>query len=67
VGEVSVPFKREAGYHIFKVVAREPEGEYKYEDIKDDLRQVVLNKKLEDAYHRWYEKVRKNVNVELKN
>ena len=67
VGEVSVPFKREAGYHIFKVVSREPEGEYKYEDIKDDLRQVVLNKKLEEAYHRWYEKVRKNVNVELKN
>jgi len=67
VGEVSVPFKREAGYHIFKLLAREPESEYKFEEIKDDLRQVVLNKKLEDSYRRWYERVRKNVNVELKN
>ena len=67
VGEVSVPFKRDAGYHIFKLLAREPESEYKFEEIKDDLRQVVLNKKMEDAYRRWYERVRKNVNVELKN
>ncbi len=67
IGEVSVPFKREAGYHIFKVLGRTPEAAYKYDEIKEDLRQVVLNKKLEDAYKRWYDKVRKNVNVELKN
>jgi peptidyl-prolyl cis-trans isomerase SurA len=67
VGEVSVPFKREAGYHIFKVLARAPEAAYKFDEIKEDLRQVVLNKKLEDAYKRWYDKVRKTVNVELKN
>ena len=67
IGEVSVPFKRDAGYHIFKLLGRTPEAEFKYEEIKDDLRQVVMNKKLEDAYKRWYEKVRKNVNVELKN
>jgi peptidyl-prolyl cis-trans isomerase SurA len=67
VGEVSVPFKRDAGYHLFKVLGRTPETDYKYEDIKDDLRQVVLNKKLEDSYRRWYERVRKGVNVEVKN
>jgi peptidyl-prolyl cis-trans isomerase SurA len=67
VGEVSVPFKREAGYHIFKLLARTPETDYKFDEIKDDLRQVVLNKKLEDAYRRWYERIRKTVNVELKN
>jgi peptidyl-prolyl cis-trans isomerase SurA len=67
VGEVSVPFKRDAGYHIFKLLARTPESDYKFDEIKDDLRQVVLNKKMEDAYRRWYERVRKNVNVELKN
>lgn len=67
IGEVSVPFKREAGYHIFKVLGRTPEAAYKFDEIKEDLRQVVMNRKLEDAYKRWYEKVRKNVNVELKN
>jgi len=67
VGEVSVPFKRDAGYHLFKVLGRTPETDYKYDDIKDDLRQVVLNKKLEDSYRRWYDRVRKSVNVEVKN
>jgi peptidyl-prolyl cis-trans isomerase SurA len=67
IGEVSVPFKREAGYHVFKVLARTPETPYKFDEIKEDLRQVVMNKKLEDSYKRWYDKVRKTVNVELKN
>lgn len=67
VGEVSVPFKREAGYHIFKVLGRTPATDYKYDDIKDDLHQVVLNKKLEESYRRWYDRVKKTVNVEVKN
>src|SRR5262245_10117089 len=58
VGEVSVPFKRDAGYHLFKVLGRTPETDYKYDDIKDDLRQVVLNKKLEESYRRWYDRVK---------
>jgi len=66
VGEVSVPFKRDAGYHLFKLLARTPETDYKFEEIKDDLKQIVMNKKLEEAYHRWYERIRKSVNVELK-
>jgi peptidyl-prolyl cis-trans isomerase SurA len=66
VGEVSVPFKREAGYHIFKVLGRTPETDYKYEDIKDRLKEVVLNKKLEENYRRWYDRVKKTVNVEIR-
>jgi peptidyl-prolyl cis-trans isomerase SurA len=65
-GEISTPFKRDAGYHIFKVLGRTAETEYKFEDIKDDLKKVVLNRKLEEAYRRWYDRVKKNVNVELK-
>jgi peptidyl-prolyl cis-trans isomerase SurA len=65
-GEISTPFKRDAGYHIFKVLGRTPEADFKYEEIKEDLKKVVLNRKLEDAYKRWYDRVRKTVNVELK-
>lgn len=65
-GEISTPFKRDAGYHIFKVLGRTAETEYKYEDIKDDLKKVVMNRKLEEAYRRWYDRIKKNVNVELK-
>jgi len=28
---------------------------------------VVLNKKLEESYRRWYDRVKKTVNVEVKN
>ena len=65
-GEVSTPFKRDSGYHIFKVMGRVPETDYKYEEIKEDLRRMAQNKKLEDAYKRWYERIKKTVNVEIK-
>jgi peptidyl-prolyl cis-trans isomerase SurA len=66
VGEISVPLKGEAGYYVFKLLGRTPETDYKYEDIKDDLRKIVLNQKLRDSYQRWLDRIRKNVNVELK-
>ncbi|MGE5174930.1 MAG: peptidylprolyl isomerase [Hyphomicrobiales bacterium] len=65
-GEISTPFKRDTGYHIFKVLGREPESEYKFADIQDDLKKLVLNQKLEDAYQRWLEKLKKTVNIEIK-
>lgn len=66
LGEISVPLKGEAGYYVFKLLGRTPETDYKFEDIKDDLRKVVLNQKLRDSYQRWLDRIRKNVNVELK-
>jgi peptidyl-prolyl cis-trans isomerase SurA len=65
-GEISTAFKRDAGYHIFKVLGRTPEKAYAFDEIKDDLKKVVLNRKLEEAYKRWYDRVRKTINVELK-
>jgi len=65
-GEISTPFKRDAGYHIFKVLGRVPESDYAYDDIKEDLRRMAQNKKLEEAYKRWYDRVKKTVNVEIK-
>jgi peptidyl-prolyl cis-trans isomerase SurA len=66
-GEVSVPLKGEAGYYVFKLGGRTPEREYKYEEIKDELKKVVMDQKLRDAYDRWLERIRKNVNIEVKN
>lgn len=66
VNEISVPVKREAGYHIFKLLGRVPESDFKYDDIKEDLRQMVMNKKLEESYRRWYDRVKKTVTIEIK-
>jgi len=65
-GEVSVPLKGEAGYYVFKLGGRVPEREYRFEEIKDDLKKIVLNQKLRDAYDRWLDRIRKNVNIEVK-
>jgi peptidyl-prolyl cis-trans isomerase SurA len=66
VNEVSVPVKRDAGYHLFKLLGRVSEEDFKYDDIKDELRQMVMNKKLEESYRRWYERVKKTVTIEIK-
>jgi len=65
-GEVSVPLKGEAGYYVFKLGGRVPERDYQFEEVRDDLKQLVLNQKLRDAYDRWLERIRKNVNIEVK-
>jgi peptidyl-prolyl cis-trans isomerase SurA len=65
-GEVSVPLKGEAGYYVFKLGGRVPEREYRFDEIKEDLKKIVLNQKLRDAYDRWLERIRKNVNIEVK-
>ncbi len=66
LGEISVPLKGEAGYYLFKLLGRTPESEYKYDEIKEDLRKLVMNQKLRDAYQRWLDRIRKNVNIEMK-
>lgn len=64
--EVSVPLKGEAGYYIVKLLGRIPESEYVFSDIKEELRRMVLNQKLKDGYDRWLERIRKTVNIEIK-
>ncbi len=65
-GEVSVPLKGEAGYYVFKLGGHVPEREYKFEEVRSDLKQIVMNQKLRDAYDRWLDRIRKNVNIEVK-
>jgi len=65
-GEVSVPLKGEAGYYVIRVLGRTPESDFTFAEIKEDLRRMVLNQKLKENYDRWLERIRKNVNVEIK-
>lgn len=47
VGEVSEPVADEAGYHVFRIVEEEPEREYRFEEIKDEIRQYAYQDALE--------------------
>ena len=66
-GEVSVPLKGDAGYYVFKLLGRTAERDYAFDEVKDELRKIVSNQKLRDAYDRWLDRIRKNVNIEIKN
>lgn len=66
-GEVSVPLKGDAGYYLFKLLGRTAERDYAFDEVKEELKRVVLNQKLRDAYDRWLDRIRKNVNIEIKN
>ncbi len=66
VGEVSVPLKGEAGYYVTKLLGRTPESDFTFAEIKEELRQMVLNQKLKESYDRWLDRIRKNVNIEIK-
>jgi peptidyl-prolyl cis-trans isomerase SurA len=65
-GEISVPLKGDAGYYVFKVLGHVPESEYKFGEVKDKLKEIVMNQKLRENYQRWLDRIRKNVNVEIK-
>jgi peptidyl-prolyl cis-trans isomerase SurA len=65
-GEVSVPLKGEAGYYVFKLAGRVPEREFQFDEVRDDVKELVRNQKLRDAYDRWLERIRKSVNIEVK-
>ncbi len=64
--EVSVPLKGEAGYYVFKLRGRVPEREYSFEEVAPELKELVRNQKLRDAYDRWLDRIRKSVNIEVK-
>jgi len=66
-GEVSVPLKGDVGYYIFKLLGRTAERDYTFDEVKGELKQLVLNQKLREAYDRWLDRIRKNVNIEIKN
>lgn len=59
-GELSEVVGSEAGYHVFKVLAREGGGEYTYEEIQDRLRMKMLDERAAEQSQQWVDGVRKN-------
>jgi len=58
VGEVTEPIFTPAGWYIFQVNARIAGHMYTYEELKDNLRQVVENQKIEIALGEYVEGLR---------
>ncbi len=60
VGELSEVVASEAGFHVFKVLAREGGGEYTYEEVQDRLRMKMLDERAAGLSQEYVEGIRKN-------
>ncbi|WIV12959.1 peptidylprolyl isomerase [Proteiniborus sp. MB09-C3] len=55
IGAISEPVKTEHGYHIIKVEDKKEEKEANFEENKDNIKNILLEDKLPDAYQKWYQ------------
>jgi peptidyl-prolyl cis-trans isomerase SurA len=65
-GGVTEVVPLDIGYHIFKVVAKAPEREYAYDEIKDQLRQMVLQERTQNKYEQWLAEIKKKTFIDVK-
>lgn len=64
--EVTGVVPLDIGYHIFKVVGKTPEREYTYDEIKDQLRQMVLQERMQNKYEQWLAEIKKKTFIDIK-
>lgn len=66
VGGVSEVLVNQAGFNIFKVTDRTPEREYKLEDIKEELPEIVAQLKQRERYDTWVKQLRSKASIEIR-
>jgi parvulin-like peptidyl-prolyl isomerase len=66
VGGISDVLQGPTGFHIFRVNGKTAGGEYRLEDIRPQLLNMLTQQKLSEAYDKWIADVRKTAFVEVK-
>jgi len=62
--EISEPVKSEFGYHIIQLEERKDAKEATLDEVKDQIKDAILNNKINEAYPAWYQEVLKENKVE---
>jgi peptidyl-prolyl cis-trans isomerase SurA len=65
-GEMSEVIQTEYGFHIVKLLKRQPARNPTYEEIKDRLSQYVFQRKLEERYEAWLKELKKKIYIQNK-
>lgn len=63
VNEISDPVKTEHGYHIIKVTGKKEAKKANLEENKADIKEALVNNKLQEEYTVWLAEVKKDYDV----
>ncbi len=64
VGEISEPIASQTEVQIFRVAGRESEREFAFEEIADQLGELVRNQRMEGRYRTWVDGLRQKHYIE---
>lgn len=63
-GELSAVVEGEDGFHVIEVTDLTPAVEPEFEEVKDEVRQMVLEEKMMTIYPEWLNNLLENANIE---
>lgn len=66
VGEISKIVKSSYGYHIIKVTGKKAAKKAEYADVKDKVREAVVEQKINDNYSSWLSSLYEDYKIENK-
>jgi parvulin-like peptidyl-prolyl isomerase len=66
-GEISAVVETQFGYHIIKVTGRKDQRQVPFEEIKDQLKQSVMQQKSNTEAMKWIGELKENATIEMMN
>jgi foldase protein PrsA len=63
VDEISEPVKTEHGYHIIKVTDKQDAAEAKFDDSKEEIKDILFDEKMATEYTTWLEEKKEDYKV----